>query len=130
MILLNFAHPMTEAQLARIAELTGEAVDRVVDVKTHFDNDRPFADQAVAVVDQAVEQAGLSSAELQTVPILVNPPALNFNTAALLAELHGRMGYFPPIVRTRPAPDTVPPRFDVAEIVNLQAIREAARGRR
>ena len=32
----------------------------------------------------------------------VVPPALNFITAVLLAELHGRMGYFPAIVRLRP----------------------------
>jgi len=48
----------------------------------------------------------------------------------LLAELHGRMGYFPPIVRLRPVPNALPPRFEVAEIINLQAVREAARTRR
>jgi hypothetical protein len=48
----------------------------------------------------------------------------------LLAELHGRCGYFPAAVRLRPVPDSVPPRFEVAEIVNLQAVREKARGRR
>ena len=30
-------------------------------------------------------------------------PSLNFIAALLLAELHGRMGYFPPVARTRPA---------------------------
>jgi hypothetical protein len=45
----------------------------------------------------------------------------------LLAELHGRMGYFPAIVRLRPMPESVPPRFEVAEVINLQAVREHAR---
>ncbi len=53
-------------------------------------------------------------------------------SVTLLAELHGRMGYFPPCIRMRPVvgPDgqrIVPPRFEVAEILNLQAIRDEAR---
>ena len=61
---------------------------------------------------------------------LVNPPSLNFSAAALLAELHGRLGYFPPCLRLRPAPDALIPRFEVAEVLNLRAAREAARTRR
>ncbi len=49
---------------------------------------------------------------------------------ALIAELHGRCGYFPPILNIRPAPGALPPSYDVAEIVNLQALRDTARGRR
>lgn len=37
--------------------------------------------------------------------------ALNFIAAALVAELHGRMGYFPPVVRTRPVAGAVLRRY-------------------
>ena len=37
------------------------------------------------------------------------------------------MGYFPPVLRLRPVPDAVPPRFEVVEIINLQGVREEAR---
>jgi len=47
-----------------------------------------------------------------------------------LAELHGRMGYFPPLLRTRPAPGSLPPRYEAAEALNLQALRDAARAAR
>jgi hypothetical protein len=57
----------------------------------------------------------------------VNPPGLAPATAALLAELHGRMGYFPSILRLRPVSGTTPTRYEVAEIINLQALRDAAR---
>ncbi|MCS7301391.1 MAG: CRISPR-associated protein Csx15 [Fimbriimonadales bacterium] len=50
--------------------------------------------------------------------------------ATLLAELHGRMGYFPPVLRLRPVEGAVPPRFEVAEILNLQQIRDTARSQR
>jgi hypothetical protein len=69
----------------------------------------------------------LSPEVWQNAPILVNPPALNFITALLLAELHGRMGYFPPIIRLRPIANSLPPQYEVAEILNLQALRDQGR---
>jgi len=40
------------------------------------------------------------------------------------------MGYFPPVLRLKPVAGALPPRFKVAEILNLQAIRQDARARR
>jgi hypothetical protein len=62
--------------------------------------------------------------------MLVNLPSLNVIAALLLAELHGRCGYFPAVLRLQPIPHTTPPQFAVAEILNLQQVREAARQRR
>lgn len=123
MILLNFTHPLTADHLAQLEALAGQAVERVMDVPAQFDVAASFATQVSALVDGV----GLSPVEWQTLPILVNPPALNVIAVTLLAELHGRMGYFPPVVRLRPLAGSVPPRFVVAEIVNLQAVREQAR---
>ncbi|HKI38727.1 MAG TPA: CRISPR-associated protein Csx15 [Gemmataceae bacterium] len=126
MLLLNFSHPLTPNQLASIQSLTGRAVERVVDVKTHFDQGSPFVEQAQGLVN-SVE---VSAAEWQTMPVLVNPPSLSVIACILLAELHGRMGYFPPVLRLRPVPGSMPTAFEVAEIVNLQAVRDAARALR
>jgi len=76
------------------------------------------------------DRAGMAPAEWQTAPLLINPPALNSIAAALLAELHGRMGYFPPIVRLRPVAGSTPTRYEVAEVINLQEVRDQARRRR
>ena len=124
--ILNFSHPLTQAQLARIRELTGEEDLRVIDIKTHFDNDQPFGPQ----LDELVARIPLDSRQLQTEPILLVPPALNFIAAMLLAHLHGLMGYFPPIIRIAPVADSLPPRYEVAEIIDLQALRNAARAQR
>ena len=126
MIILNFSHPLTEAQLARIRELTGQEDLRVVEIKTHFDNAQPFGPQ----LDDLMARIPLDARALQTEPILIVPPALNFITAMLLARLHGLMGYFPPIIRIAPVAGSLPPRYDVAEIIDLQAIRHAARAQR
>ncbi len=126
MLILNFTHPLTPDQVDQIESLTGEAVAEVRQIPAQFDTEQPFAPQVVALV----EKCGLSAKEWQTTPLLVVPPALNFVAVALLAELHGRMGYFPPIVRTRPVAGSLPPRYEVAEVLNLQAIRDEARRRR
>lgn len=46
---------------------------------------------------------------------------------ALPSALYGRMGYFPPALRLRPISGSLPPRFEVAEIMPLQTIRDDAR---
>ena len=123
MLILNFSHPLTPEQQAQIEALTGEKIAEVRRVPSQMDSAAPFIPQ----IRQLVDSLKLSPDEWQTVSILVVPPALNFSAAALLAHLHGRMGYFPPIVRIRPIPESLPPRYEVAEIINLQAEREAAR---
>lgn len=126
MILLNFSHPLTPDQMEQIEALTGQKVQRVIEIPSQIDPQQPLGPQVVALADRA----GLSPAEWQSVPLLVNPPSLNFIAVALTAELHGRCGYFPAMLRTRPVPEAVPPRYEVAEIVNLQALRDEARKRR
>ncbi len=126
MLVLNFAHPLTEAHCAALAALAGAEVERQIDLPCRFDLADPFSPQAAALVDTA----GLSPVEWQTTPLLVNPPTLAVAAAVVLAEIHGRAGYFPAIVRLRPVRGALTTQFEVAEILNLQSVREAARGRR
>lgn len=123
MILLNFSHPITPAQLAQIEALIDGHIERTVAAMPHFDEQQPFAPQLHALL----AQLDLTPEQWQSEAILVVLPSLNFIAAALLAELHGRMGYFPAVVRTRPVADAVPRRYEVAEILDLQNLREAAR---
>ena len=126
MILLNFSHPLPPDELARLEALTSQPIERVVEIKTQVDPQADLAPQVVALADACA----LSPEQWQTAPLLVLPPALNFVAVTLLAELHGRMGYFPAHLRMRPVPDALPPRYEVAELINLQAVREEARKKR
>lgn len=126
MILINFGHPFTPQNLEELRRLLGEDLERQIDAPVQLDPMQPFAPQVVEIVDGA----GLTSLEWQTQPIVVNPPTLNVIAAAVLAELHGRMGHFPPVTRLRSAPGSVAVRYEVAEVMDLQAQRDAARARR
>jgi len=48
----------------------------------------------------------------------------------LLAELLGRMGHFPTIVRLRPQANSLVTAYELAEIINLEGVRQLARIRR
>ncbi len=126
MLILNYAHPLTEAQREELQHHLDQPIAEVRELPTQLEQDAPFGPQIVALV----EAAGLTPTQWQTEPLLVVLPALNYAAAALLAELHGRMGYFPPIVRLRPVAGALPPRYEIAEVLNLQAQRAAARKRR
>lgn len=126
MIVLNFTHPLTDAQMSQATALCGEPIDAVVPVTALLDPARPFAAQVRALADAA----GLDAEAWQTQRVLVVPPALNFIAVLLLAELHGRMGYFPPCLRLRPVPGALPPVFEVAEILDLQGQRDGSRSKR
>ncbi len=126
MILLNYAHPLTPAQLTQVEVLTGQEVERMIDLHCQIDPQQPLLPQVLTLV----ETAGLLPEEWQMAPLLINPPSLNYIAVALLAELHGRCGYFPAMLRLRPVPDSTPPQFEVAEVLNLQEVRNAARCKR
>lgn len=123
MIILNFSHPLTPGQIERVQELTGHVIEKVLAVPVQFDNEEPFLPQMSDLFDRLP----LSAEEMQTIPLIMNPPSLNYITALLLAELHGRMGYFPSIIRLRPAAGSLPTRYEVAEVINLQTVRSDAR---
>jgi hypothetical protein len=126
MLIVNFSHPLTAEQQAQIEALTGQKVEKMIAVPVQFNNEESFLPQ----LQELMANLPLSSEELQTKPILVNLPSLNTIAALLLAELHGRMGYFPPVLRLHPVSGITPPRFEAAEIINLQEIRDSARKQR
>jgi len=123
MILLNFSHPLTDEQLSKIGELSSRKVEQVMPLAIQFIHDQPFLPQ----LQEVLRKVTLTPEQWQTAPIIVNLPSFNYITALLLAELHGRMGYFPPILRLKPVEGAMPPRYEVAEVINLQAVRDDAR---
>lgn len=123
MILINFAHPLTDENMQQIEKIIGQKVDSVTLIPAQFDPSSDFVPQ----VSDLICSMNFGARNWQTESILVNLPSLNTIASLLLAELHGRMGYFPAILRLRAVEGAVPPKFEVAEIINLQTVRDTAR---
>ena len=125
MIILNFTHPLTEKQQEAVAQIAGEPIKRVIPLERRFVHDRNLEQQIIELIDEI----GLPAAEWQRVRIVVSPPAWAPAAVTLLAELHGRMGYFPELIYVRPAGGPGEP-YEMAEIIDLRAVRSAAAIRR
>ncbi len=125
MLILNFTHPLTSEQRAQIEALAHTSIEEVRTIRVQIDQAEPLQPQITAIVDAV----GLSSEEWQTRSLLINPPGYAPAAFVLLAELHGRIGHFPSLIRLRPKSGPLP-HYEVAELLNLQTIREAARKRR
>jgi hypothetical protein len=126
MIIINFSHPLSQAQLKTIEQLTRFPIDNVYDVPVQFDPDQSFTTE----IEALMADFPVDSKTLQTEPILICLPSLNFIAAMLIAWLHGKTGYFPAIIRLKRQSDVLPPIFEVAEVINLQALRDQAREQR
>ena len=122
LLLLNFAHPLTESQKARIEELVGISLEKTIDIPTLINEAEPLEPQIASLLD-AID---VSLEDWHTCHILVNPPGYAPAAFLLLAEIHGRCGHFPGFVRLRPVQGSIT-TYEVAEIINLQAVRDAAR---
>ena len=76
------------------------------------------------------ERYGLSPKDWQTLPIVVNPPSFRSVAVVLRAELHGRCGYFLSLLRLKQGGGRVQGGYEVAEVLDLQGVRDMARKRR
>lgn len=124
MTVINFSHPITGEQLAQLEALFDSSIV-VKDVPVQVDLTKSIAEQAETII----EQVGWSANDWQTEKFIVNLPGLSTAAAALLAAIHGRCGYFPPVIVMRREEGAVP-RFVISEVVNLQALRDSSRERR
>jgi hypothetical protein len=127
-LIVDFTHPLGNEQLSQISNQTGAHIAEVVQppvIPIHFDEDLSFEDQIRHVVDLV----GITDEEWQETQILVNVPGYAPITAALIADIHGRMGHFPKIIRLkRTSSDSS--RYELAELMQLQRVRDKARARR
>lgn len=126
MYIINFSHPITQELIGQIERISQQKVEQVFTIPVEFDNKNDFTPQ----MQELMKKMSLTPLQLQTEPILVNLPSLNFIAALLLADLHGRMGYFAPVLRIRSVEGSTPRKFEVAEILDLQTVRDNNRKER
>ena len=124
MLLLNFSHPITHEQHQYLETLIGETLTSLPLPPVQFDNHSSYPDQVEELLSSI---ALMTPTTWQTSRMLLILPGHSPIAAILVAAIHGRSGYFPSFVRLRPRAGTTSPEFEVAEIINLQTIRDTAR---
>lgn len=127
-LVLNFSgHPVLSGQLDAIQTMMLWPVSEVIDVEVGtIAEDRKF----VASIVRAIEKIGLSPEQWQSAGIVAVPAGYSAIWSVILAELHGRLGYFPDVVHLRPTPPGSAEKYEVAEILNLRDIRHSSREKR
>src|SRR5258707_15556088 len=125
MLILNFTHPLTGEHKAQIETLAEATIDEIRLIPVQIAQAQPLEKQIREIVDAI----GLTSEEWQTRPLLINPPGYASAAFVLLAELHGRIGQFPVVMRLRPKAGTLP-AYEGADLFNLQTVREESRKHR
>lgn len=127
MKILNFSHAISDEQFAQLHENFGLdiAPEDVIGVKTDLDLAQSLGPQAVALVNEI----GWARAEWETTATLVILPSHPDIAVLVAAEIEGRRGHLPDILRRKPVRDEKSGvmRFEVVEIINPYAHRLAAR---
>lgn len=123
--LMNFGHPLTAEQIQTTEEIIGQKIARIFELHVQLDPEQSVQPQIEKLIDSISDKLNF-----QIEPYLVNLPTFAIAAATVLAILHGRSGHFPSVLRIKPLKNVHPPKFVVAEIINLQAIREKARQNR
>jgi len=121
-LVINLSHPLTRPQLDALELDCNCIIERVIDCPVRLDHQRSMADQVKGIVDSI----GLTSHAWQRASIFVKLPGLAEAAATVLAELHGRTGHFPTVIRLRPVGESAT-AYEFAETINLQVVRDQSR---
>lgn len=122
---VNFSHPVTPEQRAAIAQQAGYQEVEVLEPPNQLDLHGDVVEQVRAMVDAVP----LSAEDWQGTPLVVVLPGLALSAAVALAELNGRMGHFPTVVRMARGQGPVA-AYEVLGLLDLQGVRDDARTRR
>jgi hypothetical protein len=120
-ILINFARPIEDYQIAKLEELLKAKVDEVINVMGVLDDKQPFLPQMRKMFDLI----GLTPSEWQSLPIIINIHGFAPAASVVLAWIHGLRGFFPEVVRM--ARNEQSNRFEVVELLQLQSVRNEVR---
>lgn len=125
--LLNFTRTFQDQQIKQLEDELDCFIEHVwPNTKANFDLNTPLEPQ----IKNMVDGLGFTPEEWEEAGhFVVSLPGLPEPAAVLIAELHGRMGYFPTIVRRHKDDRDDSGVYVLAEIINLSNIRDKARNR-
>lgn len=124
MTILNLASQLSSDDVSAVAALSGRKPRRVVNVVPNFVESEPLGPQ----VRELLDGLGFSSADWEKQSIILNLPPDPAASALIVAEIAGRRGRTPSVIRWRTAPGGQ--GREPAEVISLHEIRKEARHQR
>jgi len=121
---INFGHALTEEQIKELRDLGYNVGIPNLGEMVHLNDNEPLGPQ----VERILDSFGYSKAEWErcgTDNLFVLPTHAEI-AGVFLAQLHGRMGHFPRIIRRVRGADGA---FHVTEVIDLQNMRLQQRAR-
>ena len=118
MIVLSFSQRLNATQFSQIEAIYGGSVTVQISFPVRFMEGNQYHEQIRAFQ----ERLKLSPEEVQTEKFVVNLPSQNIDAVLVMLALKDLLGYFPPVIRIRPAQFTVPLRNDVVEVIDPESI--------
>lgn len=120
MIILNLAEPLSAEDASAIAALAGRRLRGVQSFQPKFSDDLPLAPQ----VRNFVDLMGYSPKDWQTMSMVICLPQDPVAAALFVAEVAGRRGRTPTIVRFRTDANTG--KREPSELISLHEVRKEA----
>ncbi len=112
MLLINYGHPFTDAQVRQIINLLG-FVPEFRHVPVQIDHGEGLRKQIDDLIDRSVTAEELNSS------IILNLPGLSLAAVALMVGFYSRLDYFPRVLRLRPVPGAPTFTFEADDIIDF-----------
>lgn len=127
MIFISFSdHIREDTHKTAIEAFVGRTIEEFIHTERSFDTEKSFVPQ----VSEWLNSIDFEGLAVRKKPIVVFLPSLNYIAAILLAQMHGRIGSFPSILRVKSVDRSGVRVYEIAEVINLNEVRDQARGLR
>lgn len=110
MKIVNFSHPLSQNSIEFVANKLDAAPAIEICIPVQIDPSAPISSQIDALVNAAIDACG------GVAPAAIVPPALGYVAALIALRLASPEGQ-PGIVCVNRVPGSIPPRFEVTEVL-------------
>lgn len=128
MIILNFSHPLTQEQKEQIRQKAGISKNdwnnsRVIRVNCYINIEKDLPRQINQILENIPNYVWNGH-------VMIVPPPIAHSAILISIGIRERCGYYPQAIRIKRVTKSLPPKFVVAEVIDLNNFKEKSRSMR